>query len=101
MQRLPAMAAVLIAALAIGAVGAWAPAFASGSTPARCGSVNDGHRHIAINDLLASHVSCTMARKLASAYLRGQPLPSGWHVKPNSIVSFTRGSARVTGEEVG
>jgi len=76
---------------------------AAAATPVACGSVNDSHGngHLALNDLMASGVSCAVARSLASAYLEGHALPSGWHVKPNSIVTFTRGSERVTGEEVG
>jgi len=97
-------------------------ALAPGASAASCGSVSHtipgtgGHGHAALNDLLAVHVSCHEARRVAREYLAGafpgagamsQRRPVGWHQAVRTVhkhsgavteVTLTHGPERVVGD---
>jgi hypothetical protein len=91
---------LLVVVTTCGALGASVPATASAAAPVSCGMVNDSHgeARAAINNIKATNITCAKARTVALEFLE-RKLPSVWHVKTGVVLVFTRGSARVTGEE--
>jgi hypothetical protein len=99
---------------------AGSPAFAStagASARLACASVSHtvahtgGRAHAALNNLIAVDVSCTTARSVARTFLVSGKPPPHWHASSKTLVThtggqantvsqetFTRGSARVTGD---
>jgi hypothetical protein len=101
----------LVVVLATASLTAASPAAASPAT--RCESVSytipgtHDEGHAALNNLIASGVSCSTARAVARTYLADHKPPSGWRVTSKTVVShgdtlgeeiFSRGSARVIGD---
>jgi hypothetical protein len=117
----------LLTALAVAAASALALAPASGAATVKsCGSASrtipgtGDHGHAALNGLLAVHVSCHEARRVANEYLVGafpasgamaQSRPVGWHHSVRTVdkrahgtttsvteVILSKGAERVVGD---
>jgi hypothetical protein len=101
MRRLPVALAVAIACALASAPAGGAAAISS------CGSVSHtvpgtgGHGHAALNGLLAVHVSCHEAHRVASEYLAGafpgsgrmsEQRPVGWHHTVRTVTKRVHGT---------